>query len=408
MQLRARGLVYALCGLALFFLVLVVFVVIPGRFHNVIQRRWNPPTNQSNTSSSTVDTGEEPSHGALPSEPLPPVVNEPALIDPISPTSTLSTITKGGPTSTQYVLFSFDGSYAKDVWKETMAFAEDMRARQKPIDFTFYISGVYFVPQKNRAVYQAPREEAGRSAIGWGLSARDVADRIEVINQAIKAGHEIGSHANGHFDGTTWTKEEWMNEMNQFEGFTLHPERANPDLEKEPESRRIIALPGGRMFGFRAPVLGRNAALYDVLKEKGYLYDASGVGKIGQKPSRLPNGLWSIPLKQIAYGTTTQSILSMDYNFYFKQSAGKDVAIKGSAEWQAMYDAMLTSYRRYFKAEHEGKQAPIVIGHHFSRWNDGVYWEVMKAFAEEVCGLPDVRCTTTANYLTEQESSVQN
>ncbi len=408
MQLRARGIVYGLSGLALFFLVLVVFVVVPGRFHRIVQNRWNPSIGQNDTPSSTADTGKEPSHGALPSEPLPPFVNESVLIEPASPTSTLPAITKGGPTSTQYVLFSFDGSYAKDVWKETLDFAEDMRAEQKPIDFTFYISGVYFLPYKSRATYQAPREEAGRSAIGWGLSTRDVADRIEVINQAIKSGHEISSHANGHFDGTAWTKGEWLSELGQFEDFTLHPERHNPGLEKEPEHRRVIALSGGRMLGFRAPVLGRNAALYDALKEKGYLYDASGVGTIGQKPSRLSNSLWSIPLKQIAYGTTTQAILSMDYNFYFKQSAGKDVATKGSAEWQAMYDAMLTSYRRYFKAEHEGKQAPVVIGHHFSRWNDGVYWEAMKVFAEEVCGLPDVRCTTMANYLAEQESFAQN
>lgn len=55
---------------------------------------------------------------------------------------------------------------------------------------------------------------------------------------------------------------------------------------------------------------------------------------------------------------------------------------------------MLASYRDYFYANYNGSRAPVNIGHHFSEWNDGVYWQTMKDFAEEVCGLPDVRCVT--------------
>jgi hypothetical protein len=67
-----------------------------------------------------------------------------------------------------------------------------------------------------------------------------------------------------------------------------------------------------------------------------------------------------------------------------------------------MYNDTLTSYRNYFKGNFAGTRAPVFIGHHFSRWNDGVYWEVMKTFAREECGKPEVRCVTyreLADYL---------
>ena len=43
-----------------------------------------------------------------------------------------------------------------------------------------------------------------------------------------------------------------------------------------------------------------------------------------------------------------------------------------------------------------------MIAGHFAKWNDGVYWEAMKAFASEVCGRADVRCVSyreLVNYM---------
>jgi hypothetical protein len=172
---------------------------------------------------------------------------------------------------------------------------------------------------------------------------------------------------------------DWKSEMNQFEQF----------------------LAGAHVpawYGFRAPELGRNPAMYKVLAEKGFIYDASGVRKPTDHPTKDKNGITELALAKIQYAHTTSSVLSMDYNFFVKQSGAKDVAKKGTSEWQKMYDDMLTSYRTYFDTNYNGTHAPVIIGHHFSLWNDGVYFEVMKEFAREVCGLPNVKCVTMREY----------
>jgi len=38
-------------------------------------------------------------------------------------------------------------------------------------------------------------------------------------------------------------------------------------------------------------------------------------------------------------------------------------------------------------------------------WNDGMYWEAMKAFAERVCGMPDVECVTMSTLAGALESN---
>jgi hypothetical protein len=57
---------------------------------------------------------------------------------------------------------------------------------------------------------------------------------------------------------------------------------------------------------------------------------------------------------------------------------------------------MLETYLQYFEANYNGARAPLHIGHHFSKWNGGAYWDAMKSFARKVCHLPDVQCVTNA------------
>ncbi|MFO0765142.1 MAG: polysaccharide deacetylase family protein [Patescibacteria group bacterium] len=194
--------------------------------------------------------------------------------------------------------------------------------------FTYFISGVYFVQYKDRMSYVPPAHATGTSAIGWGISKNEIDQRLEQVRLAAEEGNEIGSHANGHFDGSKWTRDQWDSELKQFAAF----------------------VPQMSYAGFRAPELGRNAAMYDALKAAGYRYDTSDVGKPTDWPKKLANGLWEFPLKKIGYGTTTYGILSMDYNFFFKQTAAKETLKKGTPEWDAAYNDVLESYRRYFKA----------------------------------------------------------
>lgn len=277
------------------------------------------------------------------------------------------------------------------MWDETTAFAAKMRSEHKPLAFTYFISGVYFLPYRDRMQYHPPGQPDGKSTIGYADSVSDVNARVEKINQAVAAGHEIGTHFNGHFNGSTWTLAEWQSELAQFYDFVFAP---GHDLD----------ISAADIKGARTPLLGINQAYFDLMKEKHFLYDASMTGKATEWPRRTKEGVWELPLAQISYVPSGTSILSMDYNFYFKQTGGVDKYVRDTPEWNAAYYAMYDSYMKYFRDNYTGSRAPVIIGHHFSRWNDGVYWDALKQFAYDVCGQPDVECTTYANAATYLES----
>ena len=63
---------------------------------------------------------------------------------------------------------------------------------------------------------------AGSSAIGFGEPSF-IPDRIRNMTTAYLAGHEIGTHALGHFCGSggvgDWSSADWSSEMKQFNKF---------------------------------------------------------------------------------------------------------------------------------------------------------------------------------------------
>jgi hypothetical protein len=322
-----------------------------------------------------------------------PVIQIASTTEALSSTSTLAS------TSTpQFVVLAFDGSQSLNMWQETRQFAKDLTAQNKPLHFTYFISGVYLLKPSAKDLYLPPQHATGTSAIGFGWSARDVANRVEQINLASQEGHEIGSHANGHFTGVKWSKEDWTSEFDQFNQFVTQVE-ANNGLQKEPLIRKHIQA---HISGFRAPELGVSDGLWPVLKDRAFRYDTSRIAKATDWPKKNAFGTWEFPLAKINFATSTSQILSMDYNFYFKQTGAKDLYKKGTPEWTYLYDQMYMSYQNYFTKNYLGNRAPVFIGHHFSTWNDGVYWEALKAFAADVCGKPEVRCVTfseLADYL---------
>lgn len=84
----------------------------------------------------------------------------------------------------------------------------------------------------------------------------------------------------------------------------------------------------------------------------------------------------------------------MDYSLYHMQTGVKDTAYRGTPLWNTLYADLRTSYRDYFTRNYEGNRAPVYIGNHFSKWNDGLYWQAMQDFAREVCVKPEVKCVT--------------
>jgi hypothetical protein len=101
------------------------------------------------------------------------------------------------------------------MWNTTRRFATDAKAAGAPLKFTYFISGVYYVGKANKRRYIEPTRGPGASAIGWGSDDEDLLTRYDQTNLAFKEGHEIASHANGHFSGDKWGFKEWQSEFRQ-------------------------------------------------------------------------------------------------------------------------------------------------------------------------------------------------
>lgn len=296
----------------------------------------------------------------------------------------------------QFVLLAFDGSKSLPMWQETMAFAD-----QAGVKFTYFISGVYFLDRAHKRNYVEPLRGRGRSAIGWGKGEMDISQRFRALRDAMGKGHEIASHANGHFDGSGFSAAQWRSELDQFDRFLTEGVRTF-DVRRMPENWERTFLSG--RIGFRAPLLGYNNSLNPVLAQKNYAYDTSRVYKMNYWPQVI-DGVWNFPLAGLRMARTGKRTLSMDYNFYYGDSKGE----RGDAQnFQFYEDQMFETYMNYFANNYFGNRAPIDIGHHFSKWNGGAYWRAMKRFALAVCGQPEVLCVTYSDLVEFLESAGGN
>lgn len=285
-------------------------------------------------------------------------------------------------TPPQFVMLAFDGSRSLDAWKRSRNFAKEMEKKGVNVRFTYFVSGVYFVSKDKRKLYNAPGGKGkGRSDIGWGGKAEDIGLRLEQVNLVYQEGHEIASHAVGHFNGSKWSEQDWGEEFEYFDKFLF-------------EAHKINGLPGSLVFdrdaieGFRAPLLARSPGLYKVLAKDNFRYDTSKVASSNYWP-RQENGIWNFPLASLT-NSRGKNVLSMDYNFYYLHSRAKPNPRNAKRYEEDTYK----TYMRYFQKNYNGNRAPIHIGHHFSAWNNGAYWNAMFRLAESVCGLPEVRCVT--------------
>lgn len=145
----------------------------------------------------------------------------------------------------QFVLLSFDGSKDNKFWRESRAFAKKHNVR-----FTYFISGVYFLTRAERKVYREPKRGPGRSAIGYVGTKEDIADRLNQLWLAFSEGHEIASHANGHFDGSSYNARMWNSELKQF-GSLL--QRAWAKYSKTKVPKGFSNMFERSIIGLRAP-----------------------------------------------------------------------------------------------------------------------------------------------------------
>jgi hypothetical protein len=293
----------------------------------------------------------------------------------------------------QFVVLAFDGSYSLDMWDKTIKFAKKMQKNNIPVRFTYFISGVYFIPEKLQNIYNINGYKKGHSDIGWADNLEDISKRINKVNTAYLHGHEIGSHANGHFDGSKWSENIWLQEFDYFNRF-LFPyfDDKYPNLDKFQKRLPKLVFDKSDITGFRAPLLGHNNEMYKALKKNNFTYETNKVYRQKVWPKKGLKDIWEMPLSGITLGD--KYTISMDYNIYYSQTKAKDIFKKNTKEWNKAYKDTLKAYIDYFNNNYSSNKAPVFIGHHFSSWNDGLYWEVMKTFAEKVCGKQDVICGT--------------
>ena len=286
----------------------------------------------------------------------------------------------------QYVIISFDGAHDIAQWQRSRALAARTGAR-----FTYFLSCVFLLSKDARGEYRAPGKKTGRSEVGFAQTKAEVATRLDEIRLAAAEGHEIASHACGHFDGKHWSKADWLEEFSSFRRIMAGAYAIN-GIADEPAGWKSFAETA--VSGFRAPYLSTSATLYDALEAAGFGYDASGVSKgpVGPHPE---GGVERFSLPQIPEGPKARRVIAMDYNLFVRHSGGFERPDEAAAFQERSYDA----FKAAFDAQYEGGRAPLQLGFHFTLMNDGAYWNALEQFAGEVCVKADVVCTSYADYL---------
>lgn len=299
----------------------------------------------------------------------------------------------------QFVLISFDGSKSSNFWKETFVLGEKAKAR-----FSYFISGVYFLQAKDKLSYLPPVKKAGSSDIGFAVNdLRDIENRTKFIWHGLTKMNpqmEIGSHVNGHFDGASWTYEDWTQEFSEFHRLVSKVFSFYPMMKASFKEQWENAI-NASVRGFRAPLLaGQTMITASVMKDFRYTYDASQVLK-GKWPYKHTPELWNVGLSRIALAGTTHETIAMDYNILYGQCNGV-FNPANSGECKDIEDKLLEYYQKQtyysyiqaFLKNYYSNRMPLSIGHHFSLWNKGIYWKAIQKFVLDVCQLPEVQCVT--------------
>ncbi|MFJ3860755.1 hypothetical protein ACIPRL_31575 [Streptomyces sp. NPDC090085] len=292
---------------------------------------------------------------------------------------------KPGEKPPQFVVFSWDGA-GEDSQKLFSHFREV--GKQYNARMTYFLSGVYMLPEEKRSLYTAPQHGPGRSDIGFGdlKGIRDTADQVRL---AWLEGNEIGTHFNGHFCGPeggvgTWSVEEWKSEIDQAKSF-VKSWRTNAGLKD------VQALPfdyDKELIGARTPCLEGQKNFMLAAKGMGFRYDSSGISK--QIWPKKTDGLWDIPLQLVPMPGRAFDTLSMDYNYMVNQSG---TTSQGDPSQHAYWgEQMRDGLRQAFDRVYQGNRAPLIIGNHFESWNGGTYMRAVEDSIKTMCTKPEVRC----------------
>ncbi|MEV5507640.1 hypothetical protein [Streptomyces orinoci] len=302
----------------------------------------------------------------------------------------------------QFVVFSWDGA-GEDSQQLFSHFREV--GKKYNATMTYFLSGVYMLPEEKKDVYEPPRHSPGSSDIGFN-DVQGVRDTVTQLRGAWLDGNEIGTHFNGHFCGPadgvgTWSPGEWRSEIRQAKKF-VRTWKTHTGLKKMPP------LPfdyGKELVGGRAPCLEGQRNLIPAEKSMGFRYDASSSGGRQVWPNKI-DGIWDFPLQDVPVPGRHFETLSMDYNFLANQSGTtKGDPAKREAWGEQMRDGLLAGFERAY----HGNRAPFFIGDHFESWNGGTYMHAVESVIKTVCTKEGVRCVSfkqLADWLDAQDPEV--
>ncbi|CAL9483654.1 hypothetical protein SUDANB106_03120 [Streptomyces sp. enrichment culture] len=292
---------------------------------------------------------------------------------------------KPGDKPPQFVVFSWDGA-GEDSKKLFSRFREV--GRKYDAHMTYFLSGVYVLPEAEAHRYEPPGRGRGASDIGY-LKDENIRATLEQLRGAWLEGNEIGTHFNGHFCGPngvgSWTSEQWKSEIEQAKWFVKNWRTTTgwKDLEPLPfdYDRELV--------GGRTPCLEGRANLLPAAREMGFRYDSSGNGT--QVWPDKEGGLWDLPLQQVPMPGRSFETLAMDYNFLANQSGTVNGDPAQREAWgRQMRDGLLEGFDRAY----DGNRAPLIIGNHFEGWNGGVYMKAVEDVIKKVCPMADVHCVS--------------
>src|SRR5258708_1030585 len=111
---------------------------------------------------------------------------------------------------------AFDNCTELERWQELTDFAAELNRDGDRVHFTFFVSGSNFIADGRRSIYEGPHQRRGYSRISFGGSPEQVRRRVEYVNALYRSGHEIASHAVGHFNGAAWSGGDWEKEFRAF------------------------------------------------------------------------------------------------------------------------------------------------------------------------------------------------
>ncbi len=294
------------------------------------------------------------------------------------------TALKAGQRPPQFVVISWDGAGET---KSKLNSHFQQVAAELGASMTMFTTGIYFLPESKKSLYSPPQHRVGASDIGYFPDSA-IHSTIEQTGKAWLAGHEIGTHFNGHFCGSTgvgkWSVADWKSEIEQAISFFANW-RTNTgftDLPPLPFDYRK------ELTGGRTPCLEGFDNLREAADDLGWRYDTSS-GRYAMWPLKVRGTkVWDMSMQTVPFPGLRSGVMSMDYNYMANQSTVTNGPLAKRPGWrQEMVNSLMAGFNRSLI----GNRSPLVIGNHFEHWNGGIYMEAVEQVMRTVAKNPETK-----------------